>query len=130
MSKTIRHEARRFLVAGAVNTAATYGVYLALLPATNYTIAYSIAFVAGIVLSYVLNTRYVFRVAGSVRRFAIYPLVYLAQYLAGLGVLHAAVTLFGVDEGIALLASIAVSVPLTFLLSRVVLKAGTATPAG
>jgi hypothetical protein len=42
----------------------------------------------------------------------------------GLGVLHAAVALFGVPQRWALLASIAVSVPLTFFLSRVILKTG------
>jgi putative flippase GtrA len=124
MSSPFRLEVLRFLVAGAANTVATYAVYLALLPLLNYQFAYSIAFVIGIVASYVLNTRYVFRVAGSLRRFVAYPLVYLAQYLVGLGVLHAAVALFGVPQRWALLASIAVSVPLTFFLSRVILKTG------
>jgi putative flippase GtrA len=125
----MRQEALRFIIAGAANTVATYGVYLALLPLFNYAVAYSIAFVAGIVLSYLLNTRFVFRVTGSMRRFAVYPLVYVAQYLAGLGVLQAAVALFNVPENLALLASIAVTVPLTFLLSRLVLKAGISAPA-
>jgi putative flippase GtrA len=128
MRQEVRHEALRFLIAGAANTVATYGVYLALLPLLNYAVAYSIAFVAGILLSYLLNTRFVFRVAGSMRRFAMYPLVYVAQYLVGLAVLHAAVALFDVKEELALLASVAVSLPLTFLLSRLVLKAGVSAP--
>lgn len=117
----LRGEALRFLLAGAANTAATYAAYLALLPLIGYTLAYSIAYVAGIGVSYVLNTRYVFRTTGSTRKFAIYPLVYLVQYTAGLTVLRTAVSL-GTPERLALLASIGVSVPLTFLLSRLVLK--------
>lgn len=120
----LRGEALRFFAAGAANTIATYAVYLALLVPLGYGLAYSIAFASGIALSYLLGTRFVFRVPGSLRRAMAFPLVYLAQYLAGLGVLHMAVSVIGIPQRLALLASIAVTVPLTFMLSRLVLKAG------
>ncbi|HZP67913.1 MAG TPA: GtrA family protein [Rudaea sp.] len=122
MSTGIRGEALRFLLAGALNTAATYAVYLVLLRVADYTLAYTMAYVAGIVLAYALNTAFVFRVRRSLRGFAAFPLVYVAQYVAGALVLNLAVRVLGVRQELALLASIAVTVPLTFVLSRFVLK--------
>ena len=129
MSEVLRGEAVRFLIAGAINTAVTYAIYFVLLLWWPYALAYTTSFVVGIVLSYWLSTRFVFRVQGSTRRFAAYPLVYAVQYGVGLAVLHAAITVFGVPQRLALLASIAVSVPLTFVLSRFVLKYERASPA-
>jgi putative flippase GtrA len=124
MTALIRGEALRFVIAGAINTAVTYAIYLALLPWSGYALAYTIAYVAGIALSYVLNTWYVFRVRRDLRGLALFPLVYLAQYLIGMLVLSLAVNSFGVPAKFALLISIAITVPMTFLLSRLVLKRG------
>ena len=126
MNASIRREALRFLIAGAVNTVVTYALYLVLLPLLNYTIAYTIAYVAGIALAYALNTRYVFQVQRNARGMALFPLVYVVQYLLGVVTLRLTVGEFGVPQEFALLASIAVTVPATFLLSRFVLKSRTA----
>jgi putative flippase GtrA len=130
MTAGVRREGLRFLVAGAVNTAMTYALYLLLLNWLDYTFAYTIAYVAGIVLSYALNTRFVFQVAPTLRGFAAFPLVYLAQYLAGALILNLAVRGFGVPQRFALLASIVVTVPLTFALSRLLLAPKRARAAG
>ena len=122
MNMPLGHEALRFLISGAINTAATYAIYIALLPMVGYSIAYSIAYVVGIALAYVLNTRFVFRVPQNIRGLLLFPLVYIAQYLVGIITLHVAVREFDVPQKFALLASIAVSIPLTYLLSRFVLK--------
>lgn len=120
----ILHEGARFLLAGALNTLATYAVYLLLLSVLGYTLAYSVAFIIGILIAYAMNSRYVFRVATSLRTFALFPLVYGAQYLVGVAALRIAVIEFGVPQKYALVASIAVTVPMTFLLSRLLLKRG------
>jgi putative flippase GtrA len=122
MKTPIRLEALRFLISGAVNTVATYAIYLALLHLLGYVVAYTITYLCGILLAYVLNTRYVFRVRRSGRGIALFSLVYIFQYLVGLAVLRLAVSLLGIPETLALLASMAVTLPMTFLLSRYVLK--------
>lgn len=99
----------------------TYALYLVLLHYLDYRTAYGVAFLSGIVLSYALNVRFVFRVRPSWRSAILFPLVYVVQYLVGLGVLQLAVERFGIPREYALLASIAVSVPLSFLLTRVLL---------
>ena len=51
----------RFLLAGGANTVATLLLYWALLPALDPRVAYAIAYCAGIVLTYTLNSLWVFR---------------------------------------------------------------------
>ncbi len=124
MTLRLRHQALRFLIAGAINTAATYAIYLALLPLLDYTLAYTIAYVTGIVISYFLNTSFVFRVTRTAANMAVFPLVYVVQYLLGALVLNFAVRWFGVPEKFALVASIVVTIPVTFFLSRALLHRG------
>jgi putative flippase GtrA len=118
----VGREFGRFLIAGAINTALTYGLYLILLDPLGYFVAYSVAYVVGIVVSYFLVSRFVFRTSTSLAGFFRYPLVYVAQYLVGTLVLWMCVELAGVGKEIALLASIAATVPVTFAISRLVLN--------
>jgi len=111
----------RFLCAGAVNTGATYLLYLLAALIMDPRLAYSAAFVIGIALSYLLNTLFVFRSGVQRRSMVQYPAVYLLQYVFGLGVLHVLVHYFELAHQIAMLAVIAINVPLTFLLVRAVL---------
>jgi putative flippase GtrA len=114
-------QAARFVVAGAVNSGVTYLAYLALLKWVSYRWAYSLSYVAGILLSFVLSSRFVFRVPLRRRKLLLYPAVYAVQYLLGYLVLYAAVGLAGIDPRLGPLAVLAVTVPVSFLLSRRVL---------
>jgi|OpeIllAssembly_1097287.scaffolds.fasta_scaffold283983_3 putative flippase GtrA len=114
-------EAVRFVAAGAVNTGATLVLYWVLLLITPYQAAYTVSYVAGIVFSYWLNTRFVFRVAANPRTAAAFPIVYVVGYLLGIGALHVAVEWLDWPRAGAILLSIAVTVPATFMLSRAIL---------
>ena len=118
----------RFLAGGALNTGSTFVLYWLLLLVVEFRVAYAISFVAGILLSYVINTKFVFRTDYSLRKVILFPLVYLATYLAGAVVLDLSVSRFGVDPRIAPFISIYATLPLTYLLSKLVL-AGARTPA-
>ena len=108
----------RFIVSGAINTGITYGLYLALLSLLDYLAAYSAAYVAGILLSYWLNSVFVFRQPMNWRGLARFPLVYVFQYALTAMLLWLLVDTIGIGERIALLAAIAVTVPATFLAAR------------
>lgn len=112
----------RFLISGGVNTALTYLIYLALIPFMAYTLAYSASYVAGIVIAYVINTRFVFQARMQARSALLYPLVYVAQYAAGVVLLALLVEVLRVDERIAPAAVIVLTIPLTFFLSRVIIR--------
>ena len=53
-------ESVRYLLAGGLNTLASYALYLALLQAMDYRATYVLAFVAGITLSFALLRHAVF----------------------------------------------------------------------
>jgi putative flippase GtrA len=114
----LRYQALRFLVSGGVNTIVTYAIYLAMLRFIDYTPAYTIAFVIGIALAYVLNAVFVFRTDHSLKKAAFFPVIYLIQYGVNVAILHVAVERFSVLPSLALVISIAISLPLTFFLSR------------
>lgn len=117
----IAPELARFLLAGAINTAIGYGVYLLATPAMGMHPAYALAYAVGIVSAYLLNSRFVFRRPLSKVTAARYPLVYLAQYLAGAVVLQILTQRVSMDSRWAGLLAIAASVPVSFFANRMVL---------
>lgn len=108
----------RFLVAGGLNTAVTYLMYLGLLRVTSYQVSYAIAFTCGIAISYALGRVFVFRTHRGYRSALMLPLVYLIQYVAGAAVVWAWVTLLHQHPMLAPAVSILVTLPLTYLLSK------------
>jgi putative flippase GtrA len=113
----------RFLIAGAINTIASYAIFLLLLWFMPYLAAYTISYVIGVAISYVLLTSFVFptprRVATALR----FPLVYVAQYLIGSAVIVLLVETWNVRAPIAAIVAIFATIPVSFLLSRTILRA-------
>ncbi len=120
--RALAGEGLRFLAAGAVNTLASYAVYYALQLFLPYQLAYAIAFAFGIVLAYRINLAFVFREQGSRAKAMAFPLVYVAQYLVGAAALGLLVERLGVAKEIAPLVVVLVTIPLTFVLTRLVLR--------
>jgi len=110
----------RFLLSGGFNTASTYLLYLVLFRFLSYRISYTIAFATGIIIAYTLNRYFVFRLHGGLKTVALFPLVYLVQYLASLGIVSLWVEILGWNAVFAPIAAISLTVPLTFILSRLV----------
>ena len=108
----------RFLIAGATTTLITLGLYWLLLRFLSYALAYSAVFVVGIGISYVLNTTFVFQASTSVRTLTLFPLIYVGQYVAGLVVVAVWVDILDLPQSLAALAAIAFTIPLTYLLAR------------
>jgi putative flippase GtrA len=113
----------RFLVAGAVNTGATYALFLGLAQVLPYLVAYAIAYVAGIALAYALAAGFVFRVPPQWSTALRFPLVYVLQFAVGSGVMALLVEAFGVAPAFAAIAAIVASIPVTFVASRRALRA-------
>ena len=121
MTRSSSGQVLRFVVVGAANSGFTYLLYLALLKGVSYRWAYSLAYVVGIFLSFFLNSSFVFHVPPRWRTLVRYPVVYIVQYLTGYAVIYAAVDLAGLDSRLGPVAVLAVTVPVSFLLSRRVL---------
>lgn len=117
-AKILQVDFARFLVSGGFNTLVTYGLYLLLLNVLSYRTSYTIAYVAGIVLAYSLNRYFVFKSHQGIKSVALFPLVYLAQYLTSLLILWVWVNKLGFDERVGPLLAILITVPLTFIFSK------------
>lgn len=113
--------ALKFLVGGVVNTGATLVLYWILLRFIHYQAAYLVSYCAGILLSYALNTRYVFKAKHSWLKFAVFPVIYLVVYGLGALTLKLTVGTLGVPAALGPIISIVVTLPVSFLLTRALL---------
>lgn len=113
----------RFLIVGALNTVVGYGTYLLLLRWLHYEAAYAIAYVIGIVVSYVCNALFVFRQPMRARSALYFPLVYLAQFVCGLIILKVLVSLLHIPVWMAPALVIVLTLPVTYVLSRLIVRA-------
>ena len=110
----------RFLVSGGVNTIVTYAIYLALVETAGYGIAYTTSYVCGIVLAFLINRVFVFKEHQGWRSMILFPFVYLAQYLASLFILWIWIERLQQSEATGPILAIIITVPLTFILSKLV----------
>ena len=111
----------RFLIVGGINTATTFLAYFAFNLVLPYLIAYSAAFVVALIVSYCLNTKWVFRTGVSLRSFAAFPLVYVAQYGISTVLLYYFVEFLGIAELLAPILAVILTVPMTFVTARYLL---------
>jgi putative flippase GtrA len=116
------HEPARFIFFGGVNAVLGYGIYVACLAIMNYRAAYSVTVVCSFFFSYYFNAQFVFRRKMTWSTALLYPLVYVMQYLVGLGILYIAVELFHVSTFLAPFFVLVLTVPLTYLANRYLLK--------
>jgi putative flippase GtrA len=115
-------EGVRFLAGGVANTLISYAIYLGLQLFLSYEVAYAIAFACGITVSYGINLVFVFREKHTAAKALAFPLVYLLQYGAGALLLAVLVEWLGMPKEVAPLAVVVITLPITFLLTRFVLR--------
>lgn len=120
--KLMNKEFFKFVISGGINTAATYIVYLLLIVFLNYSLSYSVSYIIGVLLSYYLNSVFVFKESISLRKFFKFPMVYLVQYLINLLMLHLLVEYLNLSVQIVPLIVIVITIPITYLLSKIIIK--------
>lgn len=117
----LKNKFLKFIGAGVINTIASYLVYLLLVLFLNYQISYAVAFVFGIVLSFALNTKYVFEVEQTFKKFILFPLVYLVQYLFGAFMMNFIIEILVINKIFAPLIVTVCLLPVSYLLSKKIL---------
>jgi putative flippase GtrA len=121
-----RTELLRFVCGGVANTSVTYLLFILLTFILTPELAYTVTYIAGIGLSYIINTYFVFQTGPSLKTAARFPTVYIVQYIVGLVVLSA-LTKMGIDSRVSMLAVVILNIPITFVLSRLAI-AGKSQP--
>ncbi|WP_432125793.1 GtrA family protein [Streptomyces sp. bgisy082] len=116
----------RFGLVGGVNTGTFFGCYLLLHPWMPYFAAYSLAFLLSMIGSFFLNTYFTYRTRPTWKKFALFPLTNVTNYLVQSVGLYALVTWAGMDDRIAPLVAAVVAIPFTYLISqRILVPRGT-----
>lgn len=118
---TIVRHAARFGVVGVINTGVYYGLYLAFRLVMPYLAAHIAATLVAMVGSFFLNTYWTFQTRPTWRKFAIFPLTNLTNYVVSTVGVVLLVEFAHMDERIAPLAAAVVAIPVTFFLSRKIL---------
>ncbi|MDL5154699.1 GtrA family protein [Actinomycetospora termitidis] len=113
----------RYALVGVVNAATYYAVYLLVLGQVGYLTAHVVGLGAAMVVSFLLNCRFTFRVRPTWQRFVLYP-ASQAVNIAATTIGVVALVALGVDERIAPLVAAVLAVPASFLAARFVLAAG------
>ena len=115
------HQIVRFATVGVVNTATFYGFYLALHPWMPYFLAYTAAFVLSMIGSFFLNTYFTYRTRPTWRKFLLFPLTNLTNYVVTSVGVYVFVEWAHMNDKIAPLVAAAAAIPFTYLLSRRIL---------
>jgi putative flippase GtrA len=123
------NEVLLWAIGGGINTAFTYGLYLLLNLYFSYRFAFTASYIIGIVFAYFFNSLVVFKSGLSLKKFLQFPLVYVVQYLLSIGLLEVLVQGLNVNTTIAPIFVLVIVTPVTYLLSRWILK-GNSTPSG
>lgn len=110
-----------FAAIGVVNTGVYYALFRLLLLGLPYLPSHVLAFAGAIVVSFLLNCAFTFRVRPTWRRFVRFPLVNLGTFVVMTTGVTALVEVVHLPADVAALVAALAAVPLTFVLARLVL---------
>ncbi|WOP19838.1 GtrA family protein [Raineyella sp. LH-20] len=111
----------KFCLVGVVNTGVYYGVYLVVLRFLPYPVAHLIGWTVSVVVSYLLNCVFTYRVRPTWRKLLVYPLSSLPNVLFTTFGVVLLIEVFHVGERLAPLIAGLAAVPFSYLLARLLL---------
>ncbi|USK86938.1 GtrA family protein [Peribacillus asahii] len=122
--KVIGREFIKFIVVGIINTFNYYIVYLFLhaILETDYMMAHIVGFITSLVISFFLNSYFTFKVKPTLDKFLKFPLTQLVNIALSSLFLYVFVKHIRINSTIAPVLSIFITVPLTFVITRKILK--------
>lgn len=115
-------EFAKFVVIRGICAALSYVAYLVALAWFSYKVAYVASYVFGIGIAYYTSAVLVFREPLSRKSALLFPLVYVIQFILGYYLIKFAVETIHIPEWLGLAFSVAITLPLTFLMSRWVVR--------
>ncbi|GAA3135454.1 GtrA family protein [Streptomyces rameus] len=113
-----------FAAVGVVNTATYYVLYLLFLTAFPYLAAHVLAFVLSMFGSFFLNARFTYRTRPTWRKFLLFPLTNLSNFVITTAGVYLIVDVLHAGSRFAPLLASAAAIPITFVVSRWVMLPG------
>ncbi|GEK02348.1 sugar transferase [Streptomyces sp. 1-11] len=113
-----------FAVVGVVNTAVYYGLYLLFLHRLPYLGAHVLAFLLSMVGSFFLNARFTYRTRPTWRKFLLFPLTNVTNFLVTTAGVYVIVDVLHAGSRFAPLLASAAAIPVTFVVSRRIMLPG------
>ena len=114
----------RYVVVGCINTLIYYISYLVFMNIFNFS--YRISFVAGyvisIIFSYFLNTYFTYKEKPSLKKFLLFPLTYIPNFIIQYIGMILLVDHFNMNRKLAPIITAIVATPITFFVMRYVIK--------
>lgn len=123
ISKT-HYEIIKFVIVGGINTLDYYIIYLFLLKilGLNYLVSHISGFIVSFIISYYLNCYFVYKVTPTWRKFIQFPLTQVINMGTQTVLLYIFVQWFHVSSVIAPFVGLIITIPITFVLSKYILK--------
>ncbi|HHW9917471.1 TPA: flippase GtxA [Staphylococcus aureus] len=117
-------EILKFIIVGGINTLNYYVVYLWLLKLLHieYMISHITGFLVAFVISYYLNCYFVYRVKPTWRKFISFPITQIVNVSLQTVLLYVFVSWLNLPAEIAPFAGLVITIPITFVLSKWILK--------
>lgn len=117
-------EILKFIIVGGINTLNYYVVYLLLLKLLHieYMISHITGFLVAFVISYYLNCYFVYRVKPTWRKFISFPITQIVNVSLQTVLLYVFVSWLNLPAEIAPFAGLVITTPITFVLSKWILK--------
>ncbi|EOD8263604.1 flippase GtxA [Staphylococcus aureus] len=117
-------EILKFIIVGGINTLNYYVVYLLLLKLLHieYMISHITGFLVAFVISYYLNCYFVYRVKPTWRKFISFPIAQIVNVSLQTVLLYVFVSWLNLPAEIAPFAGLIITIPITFILSKWILK--------
>lgn len=111
----------KFCAVGTANTAFYYATYRLFLQALPYMAAHVVAWCCAIIFSFFLNCYVTFKVAPTWKRFLIFPSTTLANFVVTTVGAYILIEWLSVPATYGTLIASLIAIPLTFILTRLVL---------
>ncbi|HDG5525546.1 TPA: flippase GtxA [Staphylococcus aureus] len=117
-------EILKFIIVGGINTLNYYVVYLLLLKLLHieYMISHITGFLVAFVISYYLNCYFVYRVKPTWRKFISFSITQIVNVSLQTVLLYVFVSWLNLPAEIAPFAGLVITIPITFVLSKWILK--------
>ena len=125
MNLTKTHlEIIKFIIVGGINTVDYYIVYLFSLKilGLNYLISHLTGFIVSFIISYYLNCYFVYKVTPTWKKFIQFPITQVINMGMQTLLLYIFVQWFQVSSVIAPFVGLIITIPITFILSKYILR--------